>query len=149
MRPDPPAAQPERIGYDAAQLLRQAREVRQRSYSPYSHFRVGAVIVTEDGQVFEGVNVENASYRLTSCAEQSAIATMITTGVRSPIVAVAVVGDGAAPCTPCGACRQTIFEFGPDATVYASGDAGQPLVATIQELLPHGFGPSRLAEGQG
>jgi cytidine deaminase len=134
---------------DAADLLRRAREVRERAYAPYSGFRVGAVIVTEDGHRFDGVNVENASYRMTTCAEQSAIATMASAGVRSPIVAVAVVGDGDDPCTPCGACRQTIFEFGAEAVVYASGDAGRPLVATITELLPHGFGPLRLAQGQG
>lgn len=133
---------------DEAALLRAARAVRERAYAPYSHFRVGAVIVTADGQRFEGVNVENASYRMTTCAEQSAIATMATAGVRSPIVAVAVVGDGDDPCTPCGACRQTIFEFGPDATVYSSGDGGRPLTAHITDLLPHGFGPKRLAQGQ-
>jgi cytidine deaminase len=140
---------PTEASYDEAELLRRAREVRERAYAPYSGFRVGAVIVTEDGHRFEGVNVENASYRMTTCAEQSAIATMATAGVRSPIVAVAVVGDGEDPCTPCGACRQTVFEFGPEAVVYASGDAGRPLIATIRELLPHGFGPVRLAQGQG
>ena len=144
MKPDvPPVAPP-----DEAQLLRRARELRSRAYVPYSGFRVGAVVVTADGARFEGVNVENASYRLTCCAEQSAIAQMISAGHRSEIVAVAVVGDGADPCTPCGACRQTIFEFGPDATVYASGDGGQPLVTTIRALLPHAFGPRRLAEGR-
>lgn len=135
-------------GYDEAELLRQARRVRERAYAPYSGFRVGAVVVTADGHRFEGVNVENASYRMTTCAEQAAIATMATAGVRSPIVAVAVVGDGDDACTPCGACRQTVYEFGPDAIVYASGDAGRPLTATITELLPHGFGPSRLAQGR-
>lgn len=134
--------------YDEADLLRRARAVRTRAYSPYSHFRVGAVIVTDDGQLFEGVNVENASYRMTTCAEQSAIATMVSAGVRGPIVAVAVVGDGEDPCTPCGACRQTIYEFGPQATVYSSGDGGRPLVTHITELLPHGFGPKRLAQGR-
>jgi cytidine deaminase len=133
---------------DDAELLRRAREVRLRAYAPYSHFRVGAVVVTEDRQIFEGVNVENASYRVTTCAEQSALATMISAGVRSPVVRVAVVGDGDEPCTPCGACRQTIYEFGPDATVLSSGDGGHPLVTTIRELLPHGFGPTRLAQGQ-
>jgi cytidine deaminase len=135
--------------YDEADLLRRAREIRNRAYAPYSHFRVGAVVVTADGDVFEGVNVENASYRMTTCAEQSAIASMVSSGVRGPLVAVAVVGDGSDPCTPCGACRQTIFEFGPEATVYASGDAGRPLVMSIGDLLPHGFGPRRLAQGQG
>lgn len=144
MRPDP---LPDRPSYDPVDLLRQARTVRQHAYAPYSGLRVGAVVVTEDGQVFEGVNMENASYRLTVCAEQAAVSAMTTSGTRSPIVAVAVVGDGADPCTPCGACRQTIFEFGPRATIYASGDAGRPLTATIDELLPHGFGPARLAQG--
>lgn len=147
MKPDRPEADVPPI--DEAALLRRARAVRQKAYCPYSHFRVGAVVVTADGQRFEGVNIENASYRMTTCAEQSAIATMVSAGVRGPIVAVAVVGDGEDPCTPCGACRQTIFEFGPDATVYASGDGGRPLIAKITELLPHGFGPKRLAQGRG
>jgi cytidine deaminase len=147
MRPDP--ATPAGARHDEADLLRRARAVRQRAYAPYSHFRVGAVVQTADGQVFEGVNVENASYRMTSCAEQSAIVSMVSAGVRGPIVAVAVVGDGEDPCTPCGACRQTIFEFGPDAMVYSSGDGGRPLVTRITELLPHGFGPKRLSQGQG
>ncbi|MEX0868888.1 MAG: cytidine deaminase [Nitriliruptoraceae bacterium] len=134
--------------YDEADLLRRAREMRSRAYVPYSHFRVGAVVITASGRVFEGVNVENASYRMTTCAEQSAIVSMVSAGVRDEIVAVAVVGDGKDPCTPCGACRQTIFEFGPDAVVYASGDGGRPLVQRIGQLLPHGFGPKRLAQGQ-
>lgn len=149
MKPDPrPGADPS-LAEDPAALLRRARAVRERAYVPYSHFRVGAVVLTADGQLFEGVNVENVSYRLTSCAEQSAIVTMASSGSRGPIVAVAVVADGDEPCTPCGACRQTIFEFGPDAVVYSSGDAGRPLITHITELLPHGFGPVRLAQGQG
>ena len=144
MKPDVPPPSPP----DEADLLRRARELRSRAYVPYSGFRVGAVVLAADGTCFEGVNVENASYRLTCCAEQAAIAQMISAGNRTAIVAVAVVGDGVAPCTPCGACRQTIFEFGPDATVYASGDGGQPLVTSIRELLPHAFGPRRLAQGR-
>jgi cytidine deaminase len=135
------------VPYDEADLLRRARALRSRAYAPYSHFHVGALVVTERG-TYEGVNVENASYRMTTCAEQTAIARMVAEGDRGPIVAVAVVGDGADPCTPCGACRQTILEFGPHATVYASGDGGQPLIASIADLLPHGFGPHRLAQGQ-
>jgi len=135
------------VPYDEADLLRRARAVRSRAYAPYSHFHVGAVVVTPTA-TYEGVNVENASYRMTTCAEQTAIARMVAEGDRGPILAVAVVGDGADPCTPCGACRQTILEFGPEATVYASGDGGSPLVARIAELIPHGFGPHRLAQGQ-
>jgi cytidine deaminase len=137
------------VTYDEADLLRRARAVRERAYAPYSHFRVGAVLVTADGEAFEGVNVENASFRMTTCAEQGAIAAMVAAGARGPVVAIAVVGDGDEPCTPCGACRQVIAEFGPEAVVYASGDAGRPLIKTISELLPHGFGPRRLGSGRG
>lgn len=136
------------VTYDEADLLRRARAVRDRAYAPYSQFRVGAVVVTESGDAFEGVNVENASFRTGACAEQSAISAMVGAGVRGPIVAVAVVGDGPEPCTPCGACRQTILEFGADALVYASGDAGRPLIRSIGDLLPHAFGPQRLGSGR-
>ena len=144
MKPDRPRG----VAYDEADLLRRARQARDRAYAPYSGFRVGAVVVTEDGQIFEGANVENAAYPLAACAEATAIRTMAAAGVHSPIVAVAVVGDGEEACTPCGGCRQVIFEFGSDATIYASGDGGRPLVATIRELLPHAFGPRRLSQGR-
>ncbi len=146
MKPD---TRQQGVTYDEADLLRRARAVRDRAYAPYSHFRVGAVVVTADGDAFEGVNVENASFRMTTCAEQAAVATMVASGARGPIVAVAVVGDGREPCTPCGACRQIIHEFGPEALVYSSGDAGRPQIDRLSELLPHGFGPRRLASGQG
>lgn len=146
MRPD---HTPEGAGYDEADLLRRARAARQRAYAPYSGFHVGCIVVTDDGQTFEGANVESAAYGLSACAEQTAIRSMAAAGVRSPIVAVAIVGDGEDPCTPCGACRQLIFEFGSGATVYASGSGGRPLVATIGELLPHPFGARRLSQGRG
>lgn len=141
-------ARPRGVTYDEADLLRRARAVRERAYAPYSHFRVGAVLVTADGDAFEGVNVENAAFRTTTCAEQAAVAAMVSAGIRGPVVAVAVVGDGDEPCTPCGSCRQVIAEFGPDAVVYASGDAGRPLIRSISELLPHAFGPRRLGSGR-
>lgn len=146
MKPD---ARHQGVTYDEADLLRRARAARDRAYAPYSHFRVGAVVVTADGDAFEGVNVENASFRMTTCAEQGAVSAMVTSGVHGPIVAVAVVADGDEPCTPCGACRQTLHEFGPRALVYASGDAGRPRISRLSELLPDGFGPRRLASGQG
>ena len=133
---------------DEAQLLHRARVARDRAYAPYSGFRVGAAVITDNGQLFEGANVENASLPLSLCAERVALAALASSGVRSSVAAIAIVGDGADPCTPCGACRQTIFEFGPDAVVLASGDAGRPLVASIRELLPHAFGPRRLAQGR-
>ena len=133
---------------DEADMLRRARAARERAYAPYSGFRAGAVVVTEDGDVFEGATVENAVLGLTVCAERVAVQSMVAAGVRSPLAAVAVVGDGEDPCTPCGTCRQVIFEFGPDAIVLASGDGGRPLVAGIRELLAHAFGPRRLAQGR-
>lgn len=139
-----PSSSANRPVLDEADLLRRARAARQRAYVPYSHFHVGAVVVTADGEVVEGANVENASYGLTMCAERVAIGTMAASGLRGPIVAVAVVGDGADPLTPCGACRQVIFEFGADAVVYGSGDGGHPIRSTIRELLPRAFGPMRL-----
>ena len=141
MKPDRPA--PAAV-VDEADLLHRARAARQRAYAPYSHFHVGAAILTAEGDVFDGVNVENASYGLTMCAERVAIGAMVAAGRRGPVVAVAVVGDGEDALTPCGACRQVIFEFGPEAVVYGSGDGGRPVRATIRELLPHAFGPGRL-----
>jgi cytidine deaminase len=134
---------------DEADLLRRARSARERAYAPYSGFRVGAVVVTDDGRVFEGANVENASFPLSICAERVAVHALASSGRLASIVAVGIVGDGRAPCPPCGACRQVIFEFGPDAVVYASGGAGRPLIAGIRELLAHPFGPRRLAQGRG
>ena len=141
-----PARDGSRPVLDEADLLHRARSARQRAYAPYSHFRVGAVVVTEQGDVVEGANVENASYGLSMCAERVAIGVMAAAGLRGPIVAVAVVGDGASALTPCGACRQVIFEFGPEAVVHGSGDGGRPVRSTIRELLPHAFGPGRLNE---
>ena len=141
MKPDRPASG---AVVDEADLLHRARAARRRAYAPYSHFQVGAAVLTAEGEVFDGVNVENASYGLTMCAERVAIGAMVAAAVRGPVVAIAVVGDGEDALTPCGACRQVIFEFGPEAVVYGSGDGGRPVRATIRELLPHAFGPGRL-----
>jgi cytidine deaminase len=133
-----------------AELVHRARALREHAYAPYSGFRVGAVVVTASGRRFEGVNVENASYRLTTCAEQTALARMCADGAREAVVQVVVAGDGSEPCTPCGACRQTIAEFGPGAVVHATGSVGDAvLTRTIGELLPAAFTPARLAEREG
>lgn len=145
---DPPAGSPtDGRDADVDHLLRRARAVRERAYAPYSGFHVGAVVVTASGASFEGVNVENVSYRLTTCAEQTALAAMCAAGAREEVVAVAVAGDGDAPCTPCGACRQTIAEFGPRSIVHATGAQGPVHSAPISVLLPEAFTPARLAEG--
>lgn len=121
-------------------LLHQARAALSRSYAPYSKFRVGAAVLTEAGEVFTGVNVENASYGLTNCAERSAIfaAVQQTKSSRLSIRAVAVVTADDVPCSPCGACRQVIFEFGENAVVIFKGQKGFEEMS-INDLLPQSF----------
>lgn len=120
-------------------LLRLARSGLKHAYAPYSKFRVGAAVLLRDGRVFVGCNVENASYGLTLCAERNAIFTAVAGSAKKPeIVAVAVCNERGVPCSPCGACRQVIAEFGPQATVWYPGAKG--IVAqTMRELLPDGF----------
>lgn len=121
-------------------LLTAARKTLDRAYARYSNFRVGAAVLTESGEVFTGVNVENASYGLTNCAERSAIFTAVqqSKAPKLSIRAVAVVTADDVPCSPCGACRQVIFEFGHDAVVIFKGREGY-LEMSIQDLLPHSF----------
>jgi cytidine deaminase len=121
-------------------LLDAARQALKRAYAPYSDFHVGAAVLTEQGEVFTGCNVENASYGLTNCAERSAIFTAVqqTAGNKLAIRAVAVVNGNEVPCSPCGACRQVIAEFGQDAIVIFKGQKDY-LVMPIQDLLPESF----------
>ena len=120
-------------------LLRDARKVMMNAYAPFSHFRVGAAILTSKGQVFVGCNVENSSYGMTNCAERTAIFSAIARlGPKLEIHAVAVANDHGVPCSPCGACRQVIYEFGPEAIVFYQGKKG-PKQSLITELLPEGF----------
>jgi cytidine deaminase len=120
-------------------LFRQARSAMKHAYAPYSHFHVGAAILLEDGRVFTGCNVENASYGLTICAERNAVFAAVAASARKPqIVAVAVVNHRGVPCSPCGACRQVLAEFGPWATVWYLGAKGV-VQRTMQELLVDGF----------
>ena len=120
-------------------LLQAARKVMKHAHAPYSHFRVGAALMTAQGEVFAGCNVENASYGMTNCAERTAIFSAIAqSGPRLDIRALAVVNDQGVPCSPCGACRQVIYEFGPEAMVYFQGSKGWK-ESHITELLPEGF----------
>jgi cytidine deaminase len=122
-------------------LQLRAKEAARNSYSPYSHFRVGAAILLESGDVASGTNVENASYRLTSCAEQAAVASAVTRfGPEIRIRAVAVANLNGAASMPCGACRQTIWEFASAEThVFYPGEDGETVSTTLGELLPAGF----------
>ena len=116
-----------------------ARATMKHAYAPYSNFRVGAAILLDDGRIFAGCNVENASYGLTSCAERNAIFAAVAASARKPqILAVAVVNHRGVPCSPCGACRQVLAEFGPRATVWYLGSNGV-VQRTMQELLVDGF----------
>jgi cytidine deaminase len=120
-------------------LFRAARKAMKNAYAPFSKFRVGAAILTSTGRVFAGCNVENSSYGLTNCAERTAIFSAIAEkGPKLKIQAVAVVNDHGVPCSPCGACRQVIYEFGPTAIIFYEGDKG-PKQSLITELLPEGF----------
>ena len=130
----------------AADLITRCLEVRQRAYAPYSHFLVGAALQTDAG-VFTGVNVENASYGLTICAERSAMVAAVTAGARE-VLAVAV--SSSIGVTPCGACRQFLREFARDACpVTCVDEHGEVKTrATMGELLPFAFTPSHLQTPQ-
>jgi cytidine deaminase len=120
-----------------------ARDARDRAYAPYSGFNVGAALLAGDGQVFAGANVENASYGLSMCAERTAAFHAVAEGVRE-IVAVAVVASNDEPSWPCGACRQVLHEFGPEAMVISEGLGGRREERRLDHLLPDAFGPSDL-----
>jgi cytidine deaminase len=132
---------------DLDALLEQARAMQANAYVPYSGFRVGAALLTDDDRVFLGANVENAAYSPSICAERVAVPAAVVAGARS-FAALAVVGDGPGPCTPCGVCRQVLYEFAPDLQIIAGGTSGEPARYVLgRDLLPDGFGPVRLAAG--
>ncbi|MGB5635155.1 MAG: cytidine deaminase [Waterburya sp.] len=122
------------------QLIEVATQAMTSAYAPYSQFRVGAALLTTTGNIVAGCNVENASYGLSMCAERNAIANAIIGIVKDTmeIRAIAVVNSKNVPCSPCGACRQVIWEFGQDAQVIFLGSQGWQTL-TIKELLPMGF----------
>ena len=120
-------------------LLTMAIAARAHAYSPYSEFAVGAALMTEDGAIFVGSNVENASYGLTNCAERTALFAMAAAGGRR-VSALVVVADSAVPVSPCGACRQVLAEFaGPQTPVLLANLRGQRRLSSAGELLPMAF----------
>ena len=124
-------------------LIAAARAASARAYCPYSKFPVGAAVLTENGEIFSGCNVENASYGLTICAERNAIFQAVAAG-RTTITAVVVYTPTSIPSAPCGACRQVINEFGPDAEIISVCDGPEVLRTTLGRLLPEAFGPRNL-----
>jgi cytidine deaminase len=128
-------------------MREQAASAARNAYAPYSKFYVGAAVLLENGHVVTGCNVENASYRLTSCAEQTAIArAVIEHGAHIRIVAVAVANaDATVACQPCGACRQTIAEFAEGSCrIFYPGDNGEASECTLADLLPLSFSAASL-----
>ena len=118
-------------------LIDRAIVAREKTYSPYSHFGVGAALVCEDGSIYEGCNIENASFGLTNCAERTAIFKAVSEG-HTKFKALAVVADTEGPCAPCGACRQVVAEF--KIPIIIMGNLmGNVKIVTIEELLPFSF----------
>ena len=126
------------------ELVKKACEMHQFSYVPYSHFPVGAALLSEEGRVFTGCNVENAAYGSTICAERTALVKAVSEGRRDDFVRLAVAGRSEDYCWPCGSCRQMLYEFAPDLTVLVARGDGGFVTLPLRELLPHGFGPSSL-----
>jgi cytidine deaminase len=125
-------------------LFAAARDAFANAYAPYSNFPVGAALLTPEGEIYSGCNVENAAYPQGACAEAGAIAAMARAG-RRRIVEVVVVGGGAGLCTPCGGCRQRLREFaGPDTPIHVAGPDGVKASFTLAQLLPESFGPENL-----
>lgn len=126
-------------------LIGTARAIRANAYAPYSGFHVGAALLAGE-EIFAAVNVENASYPVSVCAERNAIAMAVAAGAASSVRAVAVVSDAETPTPPCGACRQVLFEFGGPgmAVVAESAGASARRLWSLEDLLPDAFGPSDL-----
>lgn len=125
------------------ELMRLAVEARKYSYSPYSGYAVGAALLSEDGRAFTGCNIENAAYGNTMCAERTALFKAVSEGVTR-FTAIAIAGSGSAPF-PCGACRQSLYEFAPNLRVLVTWDQNVR-ETTLSALMPEGFGPSSLGK---
>lgn len=124
------------------QLVQLAQSARERAYAPYSHYQVGAALLTQSGQVFAGCNVENAVYPLTTCAERTAVVKAVSEGQHEfAAIAIATRNGG----SPCGACRQVLREFAPHVRVLLVDETGRVREFTLDQLLPESFGPESLA----
>lgn len=140
------------VGLDAGtikRMLQEARDAATRAYVPYSHFPVGASVLTESGKIVSGVNIENASYGLTVCGERVAVFRAMADGHRE-LRAVVVSASRAPGATPCGACRQVLNEFKPQdrelTVILDNGVGNDPTLVPLATLLPHAFGPHDLNE---
>lgn len=129
---------------DMNALLEESKIAREKAYVPYSKFKVGAALLTADGSVYRGCNIENASYGMTNCAERTAFFKAVSEGVKD-FAALAIVADTDHPCPPCGACRQVMVEFcKPEMPVYLTNLKGDVEITTVGDLLPGAFTPEDL-----
>jgi len=126
---------------DAVALVQEAARARETAYAPYSHYHVGAAVLTGDGRVFTGCNVENAVYPLGLCAERVAIFKAVSEGYRDFEAIAVVTSNGGSPC---GSCRQVMHEFAPEMTVFIADETGAMRRTTVAELLPDSFGANDL-----
>jgi len=130
---------------DKSQLMEESKIARENAYVPYSKFKVGAALLSKEGKVYHGCNIENAAYSMTNCAERTAFFKAVSEGVHD-FASLAVVADTEGPVSPCGACRQVIAEFcEPTMPVYLINLKGNVLETTVAELLPGAFSPEDLA----
>ncbi|KAF2959682.1 cytidine deaminase [Thermotoga sp. 38H-to] len=129
---------------DPEKLVKMALEARKKAYAKYSGFRVGAALLTKGGKIYTGVNVENSSYGLTVCAERVAVFKAVSEGERE-FMAIAIASDSPDKTTPCGACRQVLYEFSDDLDVIMADKDGNFEVVKLKDLLPRGF---RLGGGE-
>lgn len=124
-------------------LIAAARKVKRRAHAPFSRFRVGAALLSSDGRVYTGCNVESSSYGLTICAERTAIFKAISEGKRN-FEAIAITSDGRGVTPPCGACRQVLWDLAGNITVILASNTGKPTVLKLESLLPIPFESKRL-----
>jgi cytidine deaminase len=131
---------------DIQNLIQESIQAREKAHVPYSKFKVGAALLTKDGKVYKGCNIENASFGLTNCAERTALFKAISEGDKE-FSAIAVVADTSGPVSPCGACRQVMVELcKPDMKVYLTNLKGDVQETTVGELLPGAFSSEDLNE---
>lgn len=123
---------------DERKLIQRAKEAREKAYAPYSKFKVGAAILTQEGEVYAGANVESASYGLTACAERVALYRAVVSGERD-FKKIVIVADTKEPITPCGLCRQVLSEFGENLEVICANLQGKVKRFKLKELLPYSF----------
>jgi len=124
-------------------LIKIALEAREKSYSPYSNFKVGAAVYTKSGKIFTGCNIESVSYTPTICAERVAVSKCVSEGYKD-IEKIAVVGSDKSISFPCGVCRQFMLEFGSDITIICAQNIDNYKIYKLSELMPNGFGPESL-----